>query len=86
MKTYLNRKNTMSDTKAEEFYLSNYKSEFNCSDKINRKIKQFDINDMIDFASQFSNHQNKALIEDNELLKKGYKQISEFMIKYGNSK
>ncbi len=50
--------------KEEEYHQLHYRAQFDCRLASNQKIKQFDFHDMIDFATQFADEQNKELIED----------------------
>ena len=42
---------------ATEYHLDNFKAKFNCIDKDNCKLNQFDFYDMVNFAEQY--HQMK---------------------------
>ena len=47
----------------EEFYLSNYRSQHNCMDRLNRKIQQFDFYDVVDFAEAYAKHVVESVSE-----------------------
>ena len=53
--------------KAEEYYLTNRRSEYNCIEKSNRKIQQFDFYDLIDFAQQYAEHYHQERLKDNPI-------------------
>ena len=73
MKTYLNRKNTMSDMKAKEILLDtlNEYGNFNSLDEFNQMLgTDMAVESVLLAMQRFMEQQNKGLIEENEKLKK----------------
>lgn len=50
--------------KAEDFYISNFRSKFNPCFKENRKIEQYTFDDMVEFAERYHEAMKKDLLAD----------------------